>query len=737
MRRLRIESLLMRRMLGVAAALLIAVVSALVPSNSSDDGRGRASGLSRFSSGLRVGGGAGQSGEVAQRYIVIYRGTVRDPKAKTDRLQTREGFRAAHRYKNAVRGFSAKLSARQLEKLQSDPDIAFIAEDRPVKAVAPAPVATGDFVPTGVRRMDAATTTTTRDGSGAHVAVVDTGIDLTHPDLNVVPGINCINTGASSSDDNGHGTHVAGSIAAKNNGSGVVGVAPGTRVYAVKVLGADGGGTSSSVICGIDWVTGTRIDGDPSNDVAVANLSLGGEGNPVQSCSTTRDPMHRAICESTAAGVTYVVAAGNDGWDFDYPTAPDTPAVYPEVLTVTAMSDSDGRPGANGGAPSCAAETDSDDRYASFSNHASTTAGAAHTIAGPGVCIRSTYPGARYSLMSGTSMATPHVAGAVALCIAEGGIPGPCAGLSPPQIIAKMRSTAESQTASSPDYGFVGDPTRPLSGRYYGYLSWAGLAAAAAAPDLTAPSVTSVSPPDGATGVSTGSSVTVSFSEPMDKEATQSAFSLVNSANGADVNGSFSWSGNTTTFKPSSALADGTTYVATVGAGAADAAGNQLAGDARWSFRTIATVTMAPSGATVQSGSIRGGTSFANLDSDDNVYFQVTSTSSGKRRSLWYGTFTGVSNDLRSLVVTYRGKNSRACSQTVQIYNWSKGSWVKLDSRSVGTTEVQIQKSPTGTLADYVSGSSGPGDLRVRVRCTRTSGFYAAGDLLTVSFTAP
>jgi subtilisin len=745
MRRLRVESLLMRRILGVAAALVIAVVSALLPTSSSDEGQGRASGLSRFSSGLRVGGGAGQSGEVAQRYIVIYRVTVRDPKAKTDRLEAREGFRAAHRYKNAVKGFSAKLSQRQLEKLQSDPDVAFIAEDRPVKAVAPAPVETGDSVPTGVRRMDAATTTTTRDGSGAHVAVLDTGIALTHGDLNVVPGTNCINAGASPNDDNGHGTHVAGSIAARNNGTGVVGVAPGTRVYAVKVLDSRGSGSWSSVICGIDWATGTRTDADPSNDVAVANLSLGGASEePIESCSTTSDPFHRAVCTSTAAGVTYVVAAGNEAWDFDYPTGPDTPAAYPEVLTVTAVSDSDGLPGANGGQPSCRTG-EADDRYASFSNFASTSAGAAHTIAGPGVCIWSTYPpsldgsdGSRdgYTLMSGTSMATPHVAGAVALCLAEGGVSGPCAELSPPQIIAKMRSTAESRTASSPGYGFAGDPTRPVLGRYYGYLSWAGLAAAAPAPDITAPSVTAVSPPDGATGVSTGSRVTVSFNEPMDKQATQDAFSLVNPGEGTEVGGSFTWSGNTMTFTPSTSMANGTTYVATVGTEATDAAENHLGAEKSWSFRTLLTATRAPSSATIQSGKLRAG-NYARLGADENVYFQVTSTSSGTRTSSWYGTFGGVLNSLRSLTVTYKGKNSSSCSQTVSVYNWSKGSWVQLDSRSVGTSEVQVQRSTSGTLADYVSGSGVEGDVRVRVRCTRSSGFYASADLLNISFTAP
>ena len=106
---------------------------------------------------------------------------------------------------------------------------------------------------------------------------------------------------------------MAGTIAARNNGSGVVGVAPNTKLYAVKVLNSSGNGTASQVICGIDWVTANAS----SLGIKVVNMSLGGGGPPVQSCSTTTDAEHKAICRSTEAGVTYVVAAGNSGWDFD------------------------------------------------------------------------------------------------------------------------------------------------------------------------------------------------------------------------------------------------------------------------------------------------------------------------------------------------------------------------------------------------------------------------------------
>ena len=104
--------------------------------------------------------------------------------------------------------------------------------------------------------------------------MIDTGVDLTHPDLNVVHGTSCVKGNPKANDDNGHGTHVAGTIAAKNNGSGVIGVAPGTTIYAVKVLNRFGSGTWSQVICGIDWVTANSA----KLNIKVANLSLGGTG---------------------------------------------------------------------------------------------------------------------------------------------------------------------------------------------------------------------------------------------------------------------------------------------------------------------------------------------------------------------------------------------------------------------------------------------------------------------------
>jgi len=198
--------------------------------------------------------------------------------------------------------------------------------------------------------------------------------------------------------------------------------------------------------------------------------NVGDDGN----CGlTNHDVLHLAICNSVAAGVSWVVAAGNAARDFQN----DIPASYGEVLTVTAIADFNGQPG-GGAASTCRPGTD--DAFASFSSFAALASDRAHTIAAPGVCILSTaaphsliWGGAGaplYGVLSGTSMATPHVVGTVALCIFSGG----CAGLTPPQIIQKIRTDAAAYNNAHLDYGFVGDPIRPDDEKYYGYLIRAG-----------------------------------------------------------------------------------------------------------------------------------------------------------------------------------------------------------------------------------------------------------------------
>jgi len=406
------------------------------------------------------------SNVIEGQYIVVYKRSVRSPSAETYARERRLGFESEHRYRRALEGFSAKLSQAQLAKLRSDPEVDFVSEDRRVSASDNVPLMSGDEAPTGVRRILAGTASTARQPSGANVAVIDTGIKLSHTDLDAVDGTNCIDPGTPGDDDNGHGTHVAGSIAAKNNGAGVVGVAPGTKTYAVKVLDSAGTGSWASVICGVDWVTANAA----ALNIRVANMSLGGAGAPVGACATTTDAMHTAICNSTGAGVNYVVAAGNNEWDFDFAPEPDVPAAYPQVLTVTALSDSDGRPGGTGGPPGCG-DDNGDDSAATFSNFALTAGGSAHTIAAPGVCINSTWNDGGYETISGTSMASPHMAGIVALCIDEAGEAGPCATKTPGQLISYVRADAETYNRATPSYGFTGDPLHSPTSAYYGFLS--------------------------------------------------------------------------------------------------------------------------------------------------------------------------------------------------------------------------------------------------------------------------
>ncbi|HEY4409372.1 MAG TPA: S8 family serine peptidase [Acidimicrobiia bacterium] len=326
----------------------------------------------------------------------------------------------------------------------------------------PSPAPTSG-VPTGVARIGAAPALNA-DGSvapeaspakKAAVAILDTGV-MTRPDLNVVGGYDCSGGDGTTADDNGHGTHVAGVIADKGI-PGVIGVSPGTPLYAVRVFDSSGTGSVSHVICGLDWVARNAAN----DDIKVVNLSLGGEGSDDGHCGQTDDdPFHAAVCRVTAAGVTVVAAAGNDGANL----AGTTPAAYPEVFTVTAMSDFDGKPGGLSTTPPCK-DGRRDDIAADFSDFA-TPGGPEvdHTIAAPGVCITSTWNDGGTKTISGTSMASPHVAGLVARCIDA----GPCAGLSPARIIAKLRADAASRPA---DQGFRGDPNHPVDGKYYGPLA--------------------------------------------------------------------------------------------------------------------------------------------------------------------------------------------------------------------------------------------------------------------------
>jgi subtilisin family serine protease len=396
-------------------------------------------------------------------YVVAYGTATADPDAATTGLEQRGGFKSKFRYKAAVEGFAATLSDAQLKVVQSSPDVAYIESDTTFQAVGLAPLVTGETLPPGIRRIGAATATSAHTSANSSVAVLDTGVDLPNSDLNAVSGTNCVSPGTTAQDNNGHGTNVAGVVAARNSGTGVTGVAPGTRIVSVKVLDSKGSGTLSQILCGIDWVTANAA----AWNITVANMSVAGTGANDSNCGkTNKDAEHQAICRSTAAGVTYVAAAGNSKTDF----AKTIPASYPEVLTVTAMTDANGTPG--GGAAVKCKPGESDDTYASFSNFAVGTVATAHTVAAPGTCVVSDAIGGGTSTYYGTSQAAPHVAGTVALCLGNGGVTGPCSGLTPAQVIDKVRTDAAGfATAAN---GYQGDPLHPVSGKYFGNLAYAG-----------------------------------------------------------------------------------------------------------------------------------------------------------------------------------------------------------------------------------------------------------------------
>ena len=390
-------------------------------------------------------------GQTVAPYIVVFQDGV-DPGAKTAELERSHGFRADHRYSSSVAGFAAKVAPRQRDAIARDAAVASVHEDKPVRLAPTSRTARASSLATGVRRIGGGA----KAAAGVAIAVLDTGVDLTHPDLTALVGTNCTggaNRRASAvSDGHGHGTHVAGTIAGKNG----IGVAPGTTIYAVKVLDDRGRGSTSQLVCGIEWVTANTA----RLGIKVASLSLGMPGSPDSDCGrSSRDVLHKAICRSIDAGVVYVVAAGNDATDI----AGDVPSGYPEVLAVTAMSDTDGAPGARGVNAICV-PSERDDTFASFSNYAGDSAGAGHLVAAPGVCIRSSWPGGGYRTISGTSMAAPHVAATVALCIAG----GRCHGTAH-QVIAQVRADA----AAHGD-GFAGDERSRVARRHYGDLVWAG-----------------------------------------------------------------------------------------------------------------------------------------------------------------------------------------------------------------------------------------------------------------------
>ncbi len=332
--------------------------------------------------------------EVRVRKIVVFKTNGLNDQVKENLIGKSGGLKIKNL--NLINGKAVLLSQKaenQLEKnsniLRIDDDIIIEALDKSItveavdkivnlgvslKAVKATPVVK-QTLPWGIDKVDAEKVWNITDGDPIKMAVLDTGIEIAHPDLknNIKGGINTITNNTNYNDDNGHGTHVAGIIAAENNTIGVVGVGPKIDLYAVKALNKRGSGYLSDIIEGLDWAI--------ESGMQVVNMSLG--------TTVYNKSFEDAVKRVNAAGIIQVAAAGNSG---SKDNTVNYPAKFSEVIAVSA--------------------TDINDNIAYFSSR-----GPEIDLAAPGYSIYSTYKGATYKTLSGTSMASPHVAGAAALVL--------------------------------------------------------------------------------------------------------------------------------------------------------------------------------------------------------------------------------------------------------------------------------------------------------------------------------
>jgi tripartite motif-containing protein 71 len=327
-------------------------------------------------------------------YIVVLKDSVASPGGFARNQTSVSEKDLGYVYRSALNGYSAALSRSEVAELKGDPRVLRVVPDGKVEA-------TGQSIPTGISRTFAATNPAldideTDDARiNVDIAMVDSGIDYNHPDLNVVSRTDCTITegiceDGKGIDESGHGTHTAGTAAAIDNGFGVPGMAPGARLWMVRVLNAENWGYWSWSIAGLDWVAAH------SSEIEVTGMIVAGGYNSV---------VNEAVENVVNKGVVVVVAAGNNSINGIY----QTPGSTPDAITVSGLADYDGKPGEKGGY-TCV-NRGFDDRLYDGSDWGKTV-----DIGAPGVCILSSTKGGGYSSdFWGTSMAAPHVVGAAAL----------------------------------------------------------------------------------------------------------------------------------------------------------------------------------------------------------------------------------------------------------------------------------------------------------------------------------
>jgi subtilisin family serine protease len=316
-------------------------------------------------------------GEDADPYIVVLEESADNPSQVAEGIdQRQEGFEVGFVYTNALEGFSATIPDDSVDEVRNNAQVDYVERDKVVTTDA-------QRLPWGVERIGADNSQTPTDApdnifvtvSNVNVYVIDTGVDVDHEDLNVVNHVK-FHDGNRNTDCDGHGTHVAGTLAAIDDDSDVVGVAPGAPLTGVRVLNCNGSGHLRNVIKGVDWVTANAVE------PAVANMSLGGERSR---------SLNAAVRDSAASGVFYSLSAGNDGSN----ACESSPAMTGA--------------GKNNGIVTTAATRRSNEEV-SWSNF-----GRCVDIWAPGKNILSTKLGGGTTTFSGTSMAAPHVGGTAAL----------------------------------------------------------------------------------------------------------------------------------------------------------------------------------------------------------------------------------------------------------------------------------------------------------------------------------
>jgi subtilisin family serine protease len=396
---------------------------------------------------------------IPNRYIVEVKAGV-NPQA----VAPAHGIVPDFIYRRAVNGFAGQVAPGRLAALAADPRVTRVVPDRAVSAIGKPSSGggtNGQVTPAGVTRIGAAPGFLSFTGAGVGVAVVDTGVDYNHADLKPLGAASFSAFGGSAQDNNGHGTHVSGTIAARNNNLDVVGVASGATIYGVKVLDANGSGSDAGVTAGLEWVAANAALVSPP--IRVVNMSLGRTGtindNPIQ---------HAAIQNLVANGITVVVAAGNDA---SLEVSEQVPSTYPEVIAVASTTAVAGTNAYRGFSGVIGADTAS---YFTSDGAWNNTTGIGVSISAPGetqeniskaafiqsVGILSTKLGGGTTSMSGTSMASPHTAGVAALICQQAQSLGQT--WSPEQIRTKIRNGASNFAAplDSPTSSYSFDGVR-------------------------------------------------------------------------------------------------------------------------------------------------------------------------------------------------------------------------------------------------------------------------------------